>query len=151
MRIIILIVFRFLLKDVWFSREVLWFKIYFCIISSKSCLCQCMACALRGLMVLSGSLLWSNLSPQSGTIDWRWPRYRMACYWSEGAFRRFPALVIGVTYEQSRFMSIDRFSPHRWCLHLIVVVGFECSRDPESYAGGSIASSRVNHVGQVKG
>jgi hypothetical protein len=41
--------------------------------------------------------------------------------------------------------------PHRWCLHLIVVVAFECSRDPESYAGGSIATGRVTHAGQVKG
>jgi hypothetical protein len=41
--------------------------------------------------------------------------------------------------------------PHRWCLHFIVVVGFECSWDPESYAGGSIATGRVTHAGQVKG
>jgi hypothetical protein len=41
--------------------------------------------------------------------------------------------------------------PHRWCLHLIVVVGFEWSRDPESYAGGSLATGRVTHAGQVKG
>jgi hypothetical protein len=33
---------------------------------------------------------------------------------------------------------------------LIVVVGFECSRDPESYAGGSVATGRSNHAGQVK-
>jgi hypothetical protein len=32
-----------------------------------------------------------------------------------------------------------------------VVVGFECSRDPESYAGGSVATVRVTHAGQVKG
>jgi hypothetical protein len=41
--------------------------------------------------------------------------------------------------------------PHRWCLYLIVVVGFECSRDPESYASGSVAAGRGTHVGQVKG
>jgi hypothetical protein len=41
--------------------------------------------------------------------------------------------------------------PHRWCLHLIVVVVFECSWDPESYAGGSIATGRITHTGQVKG
>jgi hypothetical protein len=35
-------------------------------------------------------------------------------------------------------------TPHR-CLHLIVVVGFEC------YAGGSFATGRVTHAGQVKG
>jgi hypothetical protein len=42
-------------------------------------------------------------------------------------------------------------NPHRWCLLLIVVVGFELSRDPESYAGGSVATGRVTHAGLVKG
>jgi hypothetical protein len=40
--------------------------------------------------------------------------------------------------------------PHRRCLHLIVVVGFECSWDPESYASGSVATGSVTHAGQVK-
>jgi hypothetical protein len=31
-------------------------------------------------------------------------------------------------------------------LHLIVVVGFECSRDLESYAGGSVATGRDTHA-----
>jgi hypothetical protein len=34
---------------------------------------------------------------------------------------------------------------------LIVVVGFEYSWEPESYAGGSVATGRVTHVGQIKG
>jgi hypothetical protein len=38
--------------------------------------------------------------------------------------------------------------PHRWCLHLIVVVGLECSRDPDSSAGGSVATVRVTHAGR---
>jgi hypothetical protein len=41
--------------------------------------------------------------------------------------------------------------PHRLYLHLIVVMGFECSQDPESYAGGSVATGRVTHARQVKG
>jgi hypothetical protein len=41
--------------------------------------------------------------------------------------------------------------PHWWCLHLIVVVEFECSRDPKNYGGGSVASGRATHDGQVKG
>jgi hypothetical protein len=41
--------------------------------------------------------------------------------------------------------------PHRWCFHLIVVVGFGCSRDPESYAGRSVATGRSTLAGQVKG
>jgi hypothetical protein len=32
-----------------------------------------------------------------------------------------------------------------------VVVEFECSRDPDSYAGGSVAAGRNIHDGQVKG
>jgi hypothetical protein len=41
--------------------------------------------------------------------------------------------------------------PHLWCLHLVVVVGFECPWHPESYAGGSVATDTVTHAGQVKG
>jgi hypothetical protein len=40
---------------------------------------------------------------------------------------------------------------HRWCLHFIVVVGVECSWDPESYAGGSVATGRGTQAGRVKG
>jgi hypothetical protein len=32
-----------------------------------------------------------------------------------------------------------------------VVVGFQCSSDPESYAGGSVATGRGTHAGQVEG
>jgi hypothetical protein len=39
----------------------------------------------------------------------------------------------------------------RWYLYLIVVVGFECSWDPESYAGGSVATGRSTQAGQVEG
>jgi hypothetical protein len=48
-------------------------------------------------------------------------------------------------------MSIKKKFPHRWCLHFIVVVRFECSWDPESYAGGILAIGRGTHAGQVKG
>jgi hypothetical protein len=48
------------------------------------------------------------------------------------------------------FVIITECHLHRWCLHPIVVVGFECFRDPESYAGGSIATGRVTHAEQVK-
>jgi hypothetical protein len=41
-------------------------------------------------------------------------------------------------------------TPRRWCLHLIVVVGFEWSWDPVSCAGGSVATGRATHAGQVK-
>jgi hypothetical protein len=50
-----------------------------------------------------------------------------------------------------KFNAIIKLHPHRWCLHLIVVVGFACSWDPESYAGGSVSTGRITHAGQVKG
>jgi hypothetical protein len=48
---------------------------------------------------------------------------------------------------------LDRYPTghHWWCLHLIVMVEFECSWDPESFAGGSVATGRGTHAGQVKG
>jgi hypothetical protein len=51
----------------------------------------------------------------------------------------------------SIFLLVNEYLSHQWCLHLMVAVGFERSRDPESYAGGSIATGRVTHAGQVKG
>jgi hypothetical protein len=39
----------------------------------------------------------------------------------------------------------------RWCLYFDVVVGLAGSNDPESYAGGSIATGRVTQAGQVEG
>jgi hypothetical protein len=41
--------------------------------------------------------------------------------------------------------------PHWYYLNVILVVGFECSWDPESYAGGSVATGSATHAGQVKG
>jgi hypothetical protein len=39
----------------------------------------------------------------------------------------------------------------RWCLYFDVVVALAGSNDPESYAGGSIATGRVTQAGQVEG
>jgi len=39
----------------------------------------------------------------------------------------------------------------RWCLHLNVVGEFENFRDPESFAGVSVATGRDTQAGQVKG
>jgi len=39
----------------------------------------------------------------------------------------------------------------RWCLHLNVVGEFASFWDPESYAGGSVATGRATQAGQVKG
>jgi hypothetical protein len=41
--------------------------------------------------------------------------------------------------------------PHRRYLYFDVVVGLAWSNDPESYAGGSVATGRASHAGQVKG
>jgi len=46
--------------------------------------------------------------------------------------------------------SICEMPPH-WCLHLIVVRGFEYVSDPESYTSGSVATGRASLAGQVKG
>jgi len=35
----------------------------------------------------------------------------------------------------------------RWCLHLNVLREYESYRDPESYAGGSVATGRDNQAG----
>jgi hypothetical protein len=57
-----------------------------------------------------------------------------------------PGGKVSPQYKRTR----NVLHPHRWCLHLIMVVGFECSRDPDSYADGSVATARVTHAGQVK-
>ena len=41
--------------------------------------------------------------------------------------------------------------PPLWCLHLIVVRGFEYVSDPENYTSGSVATGRASFAGQVKG
>jgi hypothetical protein len=55
-----------------------------------------------------------------------------------------------IAQAAEEFSRVVGIRPHRWCLQLIVVVEFECSRDPESYAGGSVGTGRVTHAGQVK-
>jgi hypothetical protein len=40
--------------------------------------------------------------------------------------------------------------PPRWYLYFDVVEGLAWSNDPESYAGGSIATGRGTHAGQVE-
>ena len=42
-------------------------------------------------------------------------------------------------------------APSRRCLHFEVVGGLEWSNDPESYAGGSVATGRASLAGKVKG
>jgi hypothetical protein len=41
--------------------------------------------------------------------------------------------------------------PSRRCLHFVVVGGLVWSKDPESCAGGSFATSRVSHTAVVEG
>jgi hypothetical protein len=48
-------------------------------------------------------------------------------------------------------VSNEDVGPHRWCFHLVVVVGLVCTNDPESDAGGSVATGRASQAGQVKG
>jgi hypothetical protein len=56
----------------------------------------------------------------------------------------------GVSWE-FHINSTGQLIPHRWCFHLMVVVGFECSWDRESDAGGSVATGRGTHARQVNG
>jgi hypothetical protein len=56
-----------------------------------------------------------------------------------------------VLTEYCEMHTVHTHFPHRWYLHFVVVVGLACLQDPESYAGGSIATGRVSHAGQVKG
>ena len=42
------------------------------------------------------------------------------------------------------------YKPSRRCLHFEVVGGLEGSNDPESYAGGSVATGRFSLAGQVE-
>ena len=41
--------------------------------------------------------------------------------------------------------------PPRWCLHLIVVRGFEYVSDPQRYTSGSVPTGRASLAWQVKG
>jgi hypothetical protein len=48
-------------------------------------------------------------------------------------------------------MFLHKNIPSRRCLHFDVVGGLEWSKDPESYAGGSITTARASLAGQIKG
>jgi hypothetical protein len=58
-----------------------------------------------------------------------------------------------VEYADFKTAFIQRYKdkPPRWCLYFDVVVGLVWSNDPESYAGGSVATGRITHAGQVEG
>jgi hypothetical protein len=63
----------------------------------------------------------------------------------------FLHLDILVLFLISIFFSIYILLSSRRCLHFDVVGGLEWSNDPESYAGGSIATGRASLAVQVKG
>jgi len=46
---------------------------------------------------------------------------------------------------------VCNLEPSQRCLHFEVAGGLEWSNDPESYAGGSIATGRASLAGKVKG
>jgi hypothetical protein len=41
--------------------------------------------------------------------------------------------------------------PHQRYPYCDILLGFTCCSDPESCAGGSIATGRVSHTSQIKG
>ena len=45
---------------------------------------------------------------------------------------------------------INKINPP-WYLYLVVVEWLAYLNDPESYAGGGIAATRITHTGQVEG
>jgi len=63
---------------------------------------------------------------------------------------KFKLLVIS-SFCIRYFLSIRTLKLSRRCLHFEVVGGLELSNDPESYAGGSVATGRVSLAGKVKG
>jgi hypothetical protein len=60
-------------------------------------------------------------------------------------------MYFNVNDENAITMEYFNLRTKVWCVHLIVVVGSECSQDPQSYAGGSVATGTATHAGQVKG
>jgi len=48
------------------------------------------------------------------------------------------------------FTNRKHVSPHQRCPYLDIVVGLARSYQPESYAGGSLATGRVSHARQVE-
>jgi hypothetical protein len=52
-------------------------------------------------------------------------------------------------YSQSIHTTINKIP--RLYFHFVAAVGLACLKDPKSYAGGSIATVRVSHAGQLKG
>jgi hypothetical protein len=70
--------------------------------------------------------------------------------------QHLPNMILKICHNANKIFSHEFsgffiYNVHQWCLHLIVVVGFERSWDADNYASGSIATGRVTHTGQVKG
>ena len=66
------------------------------------------------------------------------------------SFHMSPA-VSTIVYCMKKIHLTRPFRPSRRCLHFEVVGGLEWSNDPESYAGGSVATGRASLAGKVKG
>ena len=61
------------------------------------------------------------------------------------------AVAVGVVVVVAAVAVVVVIIPPRWCLHFIVVRGFEYVSDPESYTSSSVATGRASLAGQVKG
>jgi hypothetical protein len=53
--------------------------------------------------------------------------------------------------EKTYFDLVEEVTPRPMYPYFDVVAGLSWSEDPESYVGGSIATGRGSHAGQVKG
>ena len=51
---------------------------------------------------------------------------------------------------QTKPLCVRNYDPLQWYLYFDVVVGLVWSKNPDSYAGGSVATGRASRVEQVK-
>jgi len=80
----------------------------------------------------------SSSSPDSWVTGLLYPK-SFVCVW------------ICNTYQAAgNFERLKCTIPSRRCLHFEAVGGLEWSNDPESYAGGSVATGRASLAGKVK-
>jgi hypothetical protein len=78
------------------------------------------------------------------------PQTEIDAYMEDGCGPHIASLKLLKRF-QLNLDQVCTLEPHRWFFHLVVVVGLVCTNDPESYAGGIVATGRASQAGQVKG
>lgn len=95
-----------------------------------------------GLLVIKKSKLFNNIRNFTNHVN-------SCTIFFTNHFRNIKLLLSYLV--RGIMIKIIIYKPHRWCLHLTVLVRFESLYDPESYAGSSVTTSRAIQAGQVKG